>query len=230
MNWLPLLTIALLQTPAGGGSVVDEGTLVVREDTVEVARESFRLQHGRLARGGTGWTLATTIRFDRSRPVIVLAPILEISADTLPATLQFDVADPRRPSRILGELGRGRFTVRLVARDSERAREFSTGTRPVVLDDSVFAFYLIAAWRAGPAPASLTALVPRSLRRETVEVRDLGMTATTLNRDPATLRHITVSASEGPNPLVHVWLDAAGRLMKVEIPARRLTVERLAGG
>lgn len=231
MNWL--LALALLQAPAGGG-LVDEGTLVVREDTVEIARESFRLQHGRLARGGTGWTLATTIRYDRSRPVVVLAPILEISADTLPATLQFDVADPRSPSRILGELGRGRFTVRVVARASERAREFATGSRPVVLDDSVFAFYLIAAWRGragGDGGAvSLTAIVPRGLRRETVEVRDLGMAATTLNHDPATLRHITVTSSEGPNPLVHVWLDSTGRLMKVEIPARRLTVERLAGG
>lgn len=221
MSWL--LAVALLQAPG----LIDEGTLVVREDTLEIARESFRLQQGRLARGGTGWTLATTIRYDRERPVIVLAPILEISLDTLPATLQFDVADPRRPSRILGELGRGRFTVRQVARASERAREFPTGQRPVVLDDSVFALYLVAAWRAG-AGGSLTGIVPRSLRRDTLRVADLGVTATTLNQDPARLRHLTVAG--GPNELVHVWLDTAGRLMKIEIPSRRLTVERLAGG
>ncbi|MDP3910016.1 MAG: hypothetical protein Q8Q14_06465 [Gemmatimonadales bacterium] len=220
MNWL--LAVALLQT-----GLIDEGTLVVREDTLEIARESFRLHHGRLARGGSGWTLATTIRYDRARPVVVLAPILEISVDTLPATLQFDVADPRRPSRILGELGRGRFTVRHVARASERAREFPTGQRPVVLDDSVFALYLVAAWRA-PEGGSLTGIVPRSLRRDTLEVRDLGVTATTLNQDPATLRHITVSG--GPNSVVHVWLDTTGRLMKIEIPSRRTVVERLAGG
>ncbi|MGH7606835.1 MAG: hypothetical protein ACREME_05810, partial [Gemmatimonadales bacterium] len=186
------------------------------------------LQSGRLARGGSGWTLATTIRYDRARPVVVLAPILEISADTAPATLQYDVADPRQPSRILGELGRGRFTVRVVARDSERAREFPSGARPVVLDDSVFALYLIAAWRAAPQPVSLTALVQRGLRHETVQVADRGLAATTLNGDPATLRHVTVTG--GLNVVVHVWLDAAGRLMKVAIPSRRLTAERLAGG
>ncbi len=65
-----LLAVALLQV----GSPVDEGVLVVRVDTIEVARESFRLTHGRLSRGDIGWTLATTIRYDRSRPVIVLAP------------------------------------------------------------------------------------------------------------------------------------------------------------
>ena len=217
-----LLALALLQTP------VDEGTFVVRQDTVEVARESFRLNHGRLARGGIGWTLATTIRYDRTRPVVVLAPILDVTADTLPATLQYDVADPRQPMRILGELGRGRFTVRFVARATDRAREFPAGGRPVVLDDSVFALYLFAAWRAAPEPGQLTAIVPRGLRREAVDIQDHGLAPTTVNRDPASLRHITLTG--GPNLVVHLWLDAAGRLMKVEIPSRRLSVERAPGG
>src|SRR3989454_1926659 len=153
-----LFALALLQ--AGAGTTMDEGVLVVRVDTLEVARESFRLSHGRLSRGEPGWTLATTIRYDRARPVIVLAPILEVNADTMPATLQYDVADPRQPSRILGELGRGRFTVRLVARATERAREFPTGQRAAGLDDSGVALYVFAAWRgavgglllAGPLP------------------------------------------------------------------------------
>src|SRR2546425_12584397 len=116
-----LLALALLQV--GVGTPVDEGVLVVRVDTLEAVRESFRLTHGRLSRGDAGWTLATTIRYDRARPVIVLAPILEVNSDTMPATLQYDVADPRQPSRILGELGRGRFTVRLLPRAPEGPRE-----------------------------------------------------------------------------------------------------------
>jgi len=213
-----LLVLAVLQAP------LDEGTFVVRDDTIEVARESFRLVHGRLARGGIGWTLATTIRYDRTRPVVVLSPFLDVTTDTLPATLQYDVADPRQPVRILGELGRGRFTVRFVARDTERAREFPAGGRPVVLDDSVFSFYLFAAWRAAVQPGQLTAIVPRGLRRETVEIQDQGLAPTTLNHSPVTLRHITVTG--GPNQVVHLWLDPSGRLMKVEIPSRRLSAER----
>jgi hypothetical protein len=219
------LLVALLQ--AGVGAPADEGVLVVRVDTLEVARESFRLTHGRLSRGDAGWTLATTIRYDRARPVVVLAPILEVNSDTMPATLQYDVADPRQPSRILGELGRGRFTVRLVARATERAREFPTGQRAAILDDSVFALYLFAAWRAAPEPVTLTAVFPRGLRRDVVQIRDLGMASTTLNRDPARLRHIVVGADG--QQAVDVWLDEGGRLMKVEIPSRHLTAERLAG-
>jgi hypothetical protein len=220
-----LVALALLQV--GVGTPVDEGVLIVRVDTLEVARESFRLTHGRLSRGDAGWTLATTIRYDRARPVVVLAPILEVNSDTMPATLQYDVADPRQPSRILGELGRGRFTVRLVARATERAREFPTGQRAAVLDDSVFALYVFAAWRATSEPFMLTAIFPRGLRREVVQIRDLGLASTTLNRDPARLRHITLGA-EGQET-VNVWLDENSRLMKVEIPSRRLTAERLAG-
>jgi hypothetical protein len=193
-----------------------------------VARESFRLSHGRLSRGDAGWTLATTIRYDRARPVVVLAPILEVNGDTMPATLQYDVADPRQPSRILGELGRGRFTVRFVSRATERAREFPTGQRAIVLDDSVFALYVFASWLATSEPANLTAIYPRALRRGVIQIQDHGLAATTLNRDSARLRHITIGG-EGQDT-VHLWLDAAGRLMKVEIPSRRLTAERLAGG
>jgi hypothetical protein len=220
-----LLALALLQ--GGAGTPVDEGVLVVRVDTLEVARESFRLTHGRLSRGDAGWTLATTIRYDRARPVVVLAPILEVNSDTMPATLQYDVADPRQPSRILGELGRGRFTVRLVARATERAREFPTGQRAVVLDDSVFALYVFAAWRAASEPVTFTAIFPRGLRREVVQVKDLGLASTTLNRDPARLRHITLGLDG--QETVNLWLDAGSRLMKVEISSRHLIAERLAG-
>jgi len=214
-----LLILALLQA----GTTVDEGVFAVRVDTLEVARESFRLSNGRLSRGDAGWSLATTIRYDRARPVIVLAPILEVNSDTMPATLQYDVADPRQPARILGELGRGRFTVRFVARTMERAREFPIGPRTVVLDDSVFALYVFAAWMASSEAGEVTAILPRSLRRETMQIQDHGLAATTVN-----LRHITVSG--GGAESVHLWLDPAGRLIKLEIPSRRLSAERLAGG
>src|SRR2546422_1502430 len=186
---------------------------------------SSRRRHTRCSRDWSSDVCSSDL--DRARPVIVLAPILEVNADTMPATLQYDVADPRQPSRILGELGRGRFTVRLVARATERAREFPTGQRAVVLDDSVFAPYVFAAWRASSDPASLTAIFPRGLRREAVQISDLGVASTTLNRDPARLRHITVGG-EGQDA-VNLWLDEAGRLMKVEIPSRHLSAERLAG-
>jgi hypothetical protein len=220
--------IAHLVALALQGPLVDAGTLLIRHDTVEVGREAFRLAAGRPGAGGAGWTLATRARYDRARPVVELAPILEIGRDSSVVTLQYDVSDPREPVRILGEAGRSRFTVRVLAPHSERAREFPADARLVVLDDSVFALYLLVAWRARSDPVTLEAVVPRALRRETLTVQAHGPAATTLNRAAVTLTLVTVQG--GRNRLVRAWLDSAGRLMKIAIPSRRVTVERVPEG
>lgn len=201
----------------------DEGTLLVRDDTAEIAREAFRISSARVGPGSPGWKLAATVRYDRSRPVIVLNPIVELGIDSLPVSLEFNVADPREPLRILGQLVRGRFVVRLLGQRTERAREFPATPPVVLLDDSVFALYLPVAWQA-TGSVLVTAIFPRAGRREVLTVQDLGPQPTTLNRDPASLRHVTVSG--GANRLVHLWLGAEGKLLKVEIPSRRLSAER----
>lgn len=216
-----LLALLVLQTP------IDEGTLVVRQDTVETAREAFRLSVVGTGTGAMRWTLATTIRYDRARPVLVLDPIVELGPDSGPASLEYTVADPREPLRILGQAARGRFVVRLLGRRTERAREFPAPPPAVLLDDSVFALFLPAAWRGRAQPVAVTAIYPRAGRRETLQVQDLGMEATTLNRDPASLRHITITGGE--NRLVDLWLGADGRLAKVQIASRRVLAERVPG-
>ncbi|HUL03775.1 MAG TPA: hypothetical protein VLV16_11160 [Gemmatimonadales bacterium] len=214
-----LLVLLAVQAP------LDEATLVVREDTVEVARESFRFVRGR--GGGAdspAWTLATSIRYERKRPMLVLAPILDVTSDSQPVSLEYDVASVIAPARILGQLSRGRFTVRTLGHSTERAREIPVTGRFLVLDDSVYALYLFAAWAAGPAPVTLTAVVPRSSRRDTLTVQDRGQESTSLLHGAVMLRHVTVTG--GPNGQVDLWLDEGGRLLKVEIPSRRVRVER----
>jgi len=213
-----LVALVALQIPNDGG------TLVVSEDTSEIAREAFRLSPARIGPGASGWKLAATVRYDRHRPVIVLDPSVEIGADSLPASLEYNVADPREPLRILGQLARGRFMVRLLGRRTERAREFPAAPPVVLLDDSVFALYIPAAWQARAQPVQVTAIFPRHGRRELVAAQDLGVGATILNRRPASLRHVTVTG--GANRLVHLWLAPDGRLLKVEIPSRGLSAER----
>ncbi len=213
-----LLILLALQGP------LDEGTLVVREDTLEIAREMFRLTAVRTGAGVTRWKLATTIRYDRTRPVVVLDPIVELGPDSSPVSLEYTVADPREPLRILGQLTRGRFVVRLLGRRTERAREFPAPPPAAVVDDSVFALYLPVAWQGRPRPVTVTCVFPRAGRRELLTVQDLGVESTTLNRDPAALRHITVTGGE--NRVIHLWLAADGRLAKVEVPSRRLVAER----
>jgi hypothetical protein len=151
---------------------------------------------------------------------VVLDPILELGPDSNPASLEYTVADPRAPLRILGQLTRGRFTVRLLGRRTERAREFPAPPPTVVLDDSVFALYLPAAWQGRSRAPGVTAIFPRGGRRELLMVQEQGSEAS------PPLRHITITGGE--NRLVNVWLDPDGRLAKVEIPSRHLVAERTA--
>ena len=87
-----LLVLALPQVP-------DSGVLVIRQDSTLVARESF---HTSLDPTSGGWILDANVRYDRSRPVIQLVPIVQIGGDTSAVKVQFDAGDPGAPLRSSG--------------------------------------------------------------------------------------------------------------------------------
>ncbi len=218
--------LAALVLTQGAGAALDEGTLVVRVDTQEVARESFRLLGRRFTDSTSGWLLDTRIRWVGTPPV-TFAPVLALGPDTAPAALAYAVAANGTSQRITGQPGPGRYTLRYVSPGHERARELARGDPTVIVDDSVFAPFLVASWLAPATPRIITAIYPRTARRLALTVTDLGIGVTTLNRDAATLRHVLIAGGDdGP---VHVWLSPDGRLMKVEVPARALRAERLPG-
>jgi hypothetical protein len=214
--------LTLAQVP---GPPLDEGTLVVRRDSQEVARETFRLLARRRADSATGWVLGATVRWSVGSRPLVLSPVIELAPDSEPNAFAMDVSENGATMRITGQPGRGRYTLRYGAPGVERARELPNRPPSLLLVDSVFTPYLFAAWRAGTAPRSVTAIYPRAPRLTHLTIADLGTSTTTLNRDPATLHHVLLSG--GPDGPVHVWLDARGRLMKVELPDQRLRAERL---
>ncbi len=215
-------TLLLLQAPTG---VIDQGVLVVRRDSQELARETFHLLERRPGDPASGWLLDASARWAGPGFVTVLAPVVELTPDSVPVAVAFDVTANGKSQHITGQPGPGRFTLRYVAPGLERAREVAAGPLIVVADDSVFSLYLFAAWRARSTPTNVTAIFPRSAVRVTLTVTDQGVEATTLNRDPTSLHHVLITG--GPMGPVHVWLDSGGHLMKVEVPDQTLRAERL---
>ncbi|HXJ32329.1 MAG TPA: hypothetical protein VNG35_16955 [Gemmatimonadales bacterium] len=214
----------LLQAPSAGG-VIDQGTFVIRADTQEVGRETFRVLERRVGDSTSGWLFDANARWTGTGRPALYAPVIEIGRDSMTLGLSFNVSGGPAPLRISGQPNRNRFTLRYVSPGVERARELPADRALVVIDDSVFTPYLLIAWRARATLESLTVVFPRSAMRARVAMQDLGAEATTLNRDQATLRHVLVSG--GPAGPVHLWLGNGGRLMKVELPDRKLTAERL---
>jgi hypothetical protein len=213
------LWLLAAQTPADR----EERTLVVYSDTLEVAREAYALGPARLPGGSPGWVLSATARYAKDRPVVVFSPTLEIGADSVPVSLQFDVANPREPSRVLGQLGRNRFSLRILSRDLERAREFPVRSPFVILDDDILSFYEVAAWFGGPSSVEVIAIFARVGRREVLTLVESGTGPVSVRGRTVEARHLTLVG--GVNQLVHVWVDAAGRLARVAIPSRKLVAE-----
>ncbi len=214
------LWLLAAQTPADR----EERTLVVHIDTLEVTREVYALGPTRLSGGSPGWLLTATSRYAKDRPVVVFSPNLEIGSDSMPVALQFDVANPREPSRVLGVLGRNRFSLRILSKDLERSREFQVRPPSAVLDDDIFAFYEVAGWFAGPSTVQLVAIFARAGRREVLTLVESGTGPVTVKGQSIQARHLTLLG--GANQLVHVWLDDTGRLIRVAIPSRKLVAER----
>jgi hypothetical protein len=214
----------LLQAPSASG-VIDQGTFVIRADTQEVGRETFRVLERRVGDSTSGWLFDANARWTGTGRPAVYAPVIEIGPDSMTEALSFDVSGGPAPLRISGRPNRNRFTLRYISPGVERARELPADRALVVIDDSVFTPYLLVAWRARAIPESLTVVFPRGAVRARVAIQDLGAESTTLNRDQATLRHVLISG--GPSGPVHLWLGNGGRLMKVELPDRKLTAERL---
>jgi hypothetical protein len=214
----------LLQGPATGG-VIDQGSFVIRADTVEVGRETFRMVERRVGDSTSGWLLDASARWTGAGRPAVFAPVIEIGRDSMTQALSFRVDGGPAPLRISGAPGSGRFTLRYVSPGVERARELPGDRALVIVDDSVFTPWLLAAWRSRTTPDSLTLVFPRTAQRARVLVQDLGVESTTLNRDQATLRHVLITGP--PSGHVHLWLDSGGRLMKVDLPERKIVAERL---
>ena len=219
-----LALVLVLQAPTAGG-VIDQGTFVIHTDTQEVGRETFRVLERHVGDSTGGWLLDATAKWAGPVRPAVFAPVVDIGRDSMTLALSFSVSGDQTPVRISAQPSHGHLTLRYISPGVERARELPADRSFVVIDDSVFTPWLLVAWRARPAPESLTVVFPRTARSARVAIQDLGAESTTLNRDETSLRHVLVSG--GPAGPVHLWLGTGGRLMKVEIPDRKTTAERL---
>ena len=215
-----LLVLALPQ-------VADSGVLVIRQDSTLIARESF---HTSPDPTSGGWILDANVRYDRSRPVVQLAPIVQVGSDLAAVKVQFDAGDPGAPLHIIGQVGRHRFTLRYVSRSDERARELPDPGRAVVVDDSVFSLFTPVAWLVRGGTGTVSAIFPRPGVAETWTVKDEGLVSTRPGGGGGAdtrLQLISIASPRLGN--IRIWMDAAGRLTKVEIPRLHLSAERQAG-
>ncbi len=211
----PLGLIALLLCPpALAAQSPDAATFLLRQGREEVGREAFRMLQGR-GRGLPGTTLAVTAEYPGRHPTVSLVGLLSRTPEGALTAFQLERAQRGDTTRILGEVAAGRLTVRIVHGDTEAARQYPAGPDLVILADSVHALFAQVGPLATDAGRRLSGLFPLTGRRVT-------LTATSGAPGASGERIVEVSG----DVTARATFDAAGRLIRVSLPATGVTAVR----
>ncbi|MDB4948007.1 MAG: hypothetical protein JWM27_656 [Gemmatimonadetes bacterium] len=209
---LSLLTLA---TPlAAQNGVVDAGTFRVFVDGRAAGTEDFSI---RQAGSGTASDVTATGHVSVQLPTgtLELSPRLRatgLGAD--PVSYQVDVGGSS-PQRIVGTVGSGRFSAKIVTAAGEQLREYVVSSGALVLDDGVAHHYYFLAQRGA---ARVPVIIPRENRQALATVTRRGEEQTDVGGRSVRAYHLVVQVAGGPDR--HVWVDALNRVLKVEIPDR----------
>ncbi len=215
--------VCALVSPGTAQRELDRGTLLISHGGRLVGQEDFVLRRGRGSGAPDGFSVSSTALYPPDYPERRLVAVIEFGADAEPAASRHEVLDGER-RRVLLRLDPRRLTVRNISPTGESAREYPGAARYVLLDDSLFAYHAVL--RSAPAGAAEVVWLD-GRRGGRVSVTDDGFETVDLAGTPLRLRRLTLTTSGETR---QVWYDDAGRLMKVTIPRRRVSVERARPG
>jgi hypothetical protein len=221
---LVLFALALLPgtlaVPAAA-QAVDSGTFVVYVEDRQVGTETFVITQ---AGSGAGAELVASgrVRVRLPEGTLELDPRLTsrgVGAD--PVSYQVDVGGSS-PSRVVGTVGGGRFSAKIVTGSGEQLREYVASSGAVVLDQGVAHHYGFLAQRThqGRVPV----IVPRENRQVMATVTSRGEERVEIGGVSATVFHLVVQLAGGEEH--HVWVDDLNRVVRVEVPSRAWRAER----
>lgn len=218
------LLLALASTPATAQTtVVDEGTFVLREGGREVGREVFAI---RRSGTGPGSVIIAQGRVDLGESDDLVTQ-LEVSGEGFrPATYAVQV-EGTEPQRIAGRVAGGRFSARIISPAGEMMREYLAGEGAVIVDEGVaHQYFFIAQQLDGTPTFTVPLIIPRQSRQVSATVTVGDTENVTIGGQSIVARRLSVRANGLPDRTV--WVDADGRVLRLEIADRGMTAERLA--
>lgn len=219
---LPALLLALPMAPsvvrAQTSAVIDEGTFLVRRGGTAIGRESFRIVRSPGA-GGRVFLATGQSSIDGDRIVTRLGT----DSTGLPVSYEADISTRgERINRLQGRGRPGRFSVLAQVKGHESARDYLLTNGALVIDQDVFHHYYFVPLLA--SHAGVIAIIPRGNQQVTYTLTDRGAENLSLGGRTVLARHYTLDApSSGTQD---VWIDSAGRVLKVSISERGLVALR----
>lgn len=216
-----LALLAGLAAAAPAAAQIDQGTFRVYAQDQDVGTEEFTI---RQTGSGTGQEVFATgrVRVRLPEGSLELDPRLRtrgIEGD--PVEYQVDVGGTS-PRKIVGTVGGGRFSAKIVTASGEQLREYVASRGAVVLDEGVAHHYHFLAQRTHNG--RLPVIVPRENRQVMATISSRGEERVKVGGTSITLFHLVVQPQGGDEH--HVWVDALNRVLRVEVPARGYRAER----
>lgn len=222
MNLQRALTAALVLLPAPAWSqasaVLDEATFIVTRQGAPIGRESFKIIRAP-GPGGQVYRASASSAMEEVRNLTTLATDSAGSPVSYESqvSLRGDVLE-----RIQGRGRRDRFSVLLQTKRGEAVQEYIVRPGTIVLEEDQFHQYWFAV-RAG-SQGQLTAIEPRTGEQGDLRLEELGNELITVGRQRIAGRHVALTDPGGERR--EVWVDRAGRLLRVSVPSRGLLATR----
>lgn len=199
--------------------IVDQGTFRLSVRGTPVGTETFVIR-----RSGSGETAALVAQ---GRLVLDSGEqtqgVLQVEGPALrPSAYQIEVTGSER-QRIRGQAAGNRFRAQIVSNAGEMMREYLASDGAIVLDDGVAHHYYFLASREDIGER-VPVIIPRQSRQISAQVRQAGTERITIGGQQVSAQRLDVQPTG--LPLRSVWIDAEGRVLRLQIPDEGYLAER----
>lgn len=202
---------------------LDEGAFRLLVHGREAGTENFSIrQNG----SGTGAVVVArgTVALDTTGTPEELSTMLQVTGPGFRPTA-YDV-NLRGVERITGRLVGGRFSARILSPAGERMREYLASDGAVLVDDGIAHQYFFLAQKMDGETIRVPMIIPRQSRQVSAEIVNRGREMVTVGGQRTEARRLVVTPTGAPER--HIWVDARGRVLQLEIPAAGYAARRTA--
>lgn len=217
---LLLAAVALVSRSAAGQmTIVDEGSFTLSRAGDRIGREDFSIRHVPTTKGAHE-TLTRGVVVTGSHRVTV-----DLSTDSvgLPVRFQSKSVDGRESGdSYRAEVMGRRYSSRMTRGSGESARELMLPAEALIVEDGVMHPLQFVVSRG---PGAVAAVVPSRGLVVTLTVEAAGADRVSIALQVIDARKFVVREGAG-GTVRELWVDAAGRLLKVAIPAQRFVAIR----
>jgi hypothetical protein len=204
---------------------LDEGSYRILVGGAEVGMETFAIRQN-----GSGPDAVVIAKghvvLDASKGGTQINATVQLAGPSLrPAAYEMEVRGGDAQG-IRATVRGSRVSARIMSSAGENQREYLVSDGAVLIDEGVAHQYYFLARRGGTGSVTVPIVMPRQSKQVNASITFRGDESISVAGKSVQARHIVVAPAG--SAVVDVWADAQGRVLKIEIPARKYVAVRTA--